>query len=60
MKSASDMSQFEENRQSSYEPPMLTAIGNLHDVVAATTKALLCDSASHSTTGDGDVMAVSC
>jgi len=38
---------------SEYEPPVLTAVGHLHDVVAGTTQHLLCDSNTH-TPGGGD------
>jgi hypothetical protein len=37
---------------SAYEPPVLTFIGNLNDVVAGTTQALACDAGA--ITGDGN------
>jgi hypothetical protein len=44
-----------------YEPPVLTVVGDLHDVVAGTTQALICDSNTHIAGGsDGNVNLPSC
>lgn len=37
-----------------YQPPMLTPVGNLNDVVASTTQHLACDGGFNSGTNDGD------
>jgi hypothetical protein len=45
----------ETNSGLTYEQPMLTVIGNLHDVLAGTTQHLFCDSINGQTgNGDGD------
>jgi hypothetical protein len=44
--------QIQGNLPTSYERPMLIAIGNLRDVVAATTKNFDCDGPVNSGAGD--------
>jgi hypothetical protein len=46
---------------SSYEPPKLTPVGNLHDVVAGSTQHLICDNQTHqSGQSDGDNPSFGC
>jgi hypothetical protein len=55
MRRASTSPEVETNSGLTYEQPMLTVIGNLHDVLAGTTQHLFCDSINGQTgNGDGD------